>query len=232
MIFIQSGRGEFTVDGKLFFGQAGDLIVFEPSKKNQGKSSLDQPLKGISVRFTQLHIAGLDKGALTRYPSLPIIHLQEEAHVIDKYFIEMLNEYNSQHDGYEDIVSSMLQTIIIKLFRLSNYSLDPSSSSISQTVKKYIEANFSKELTLNDLATLVFVSPYHLAHSFKEEVGVPPIQYIINCRIEEAKRLLQHSNLSVREIAAIVGYENANYFNLLFKKVTGNPPGKYRKMKN
>ncbi|MHB8061556.1 MAG: helix-turn-helix transcriptional regulator, partial [Ruminiclostridium sp.] len=101
-------------------------------------------------------------------------------------------------------------------------------SPISYKVKMYIEENFQKDLSLNDLSDIVYVSPYHLAHTFKDEMGVSPIQYLINCRIEAAKKLLQNSSKSVVEIASQVGYSNANYFNILFKKATGKSPGKFR----
>jgi AraC-like DNA-binding protein len=79
------------------------------------------------------------------------------------------------------------------------------------------------------LAKLVHINAYHLAHTFKEDTGMAPIQYLVHCRIEESKKLLTYSDLSISEIAMKVGYPNANYFNLLFKKMAGVPPGVYRK---
>jgi AraC-like DNA-binding protein len=232
IIYIQGGNGHFIFEEKHFVGQEGDLIIFNPFSKIEGKSCVDNPLKGISVNFSNLHINGRDKGCLTDSTDIPIIHLQEEKMEIVNFLNAILSEYHTKHAGYQDIISSILQTVIIKITRLLKNANHHSISSVCLEVKKYIEDNFRQELTLNDLANLVYVSPYHLAHVFKEEVGLPPIQYMIQCRIEEAKRLLEHSNLSVKEIASIIGYENSNYFNLLFKKVTGNPPGKFRKMKS
>jgi AraC-like DNA-binding protein len=232
IIYIQEGSGEFIFEEKPFIGQEGDLIIFHPFCHIEGKSCIDDPIKGISICFSNLHINGNYKGWLTDSTDLPIIHLQEEKKEIHSYLKVILSEYNTKHAGYQDIISSILQTVVIKVTRLlKNANHHPYLSSVCLEVKKYIEENFRQELTLNDLANIVYVSPYHLAHVFKEEVGLPPIRYLIHCRIEEAKRLLKHSNLSVREIASIIGYENPNYFNLLFKKMTGNPPGKFRKIK-
>lgn len=232
IIFIQQGCGEFIFEKKPFIGQEGDIISIQPSSHIEGKSCSDDPLKGIYICVSNLHINGNDKGLLTNSNDFPIIHLQEAKMEIDNYLKDILREYRKKHAGYQDVIASILQAVIIKITRLLKDSDHPSFSPICLEVKKYIEENYRQELTLNDLANLVYVSPYHLAHVFKEEVGLPPIQYMIYCRIEEAKRLLKHSNLSVREIAAIIGYENPNYFNLLFKKMTGNPPGKFRKIEN
>ncbi|MBV7508427.1 AraC family transcriptional regulator [Bacillus sp. sid0103] len=230
IIYIHQGSGEFIFEQKPYIGQDGDLIIFNPFSPIEGKSCIADPLKAISICFSNLHINGKDKGWLTNSTELPIIHLLEEKNEIHNYFHALLREYDLKHSGYQDVITSILQTIIIKITRLLKNTNHHSVSPVCLEVKKYIEENFRRELTLNDLANIVYVSPYHLAHLFKEEVGLPPIQYLIYCRIEEAKRLLKHSNLSVREIAAIIGYENPNYFNLLFKKMTGNPPGKYRRI--
>jgi AraC-like DNA-binding protein len=230
IIFIEHGRGDFIIEDKHFVGKAGDLIILNPFSNIEGKSCIDNPLKGISIRFSNLHINGNQKGFLIESTDLPVIHLQEEME-LHYYLHAILSEFDAKRAGYQDVISSILQTVIIKVTRLLKNGNQTSLSSVCLEVKKYIEENFRQELTLNDLASLVYVSPYHLAHVFKEEIGLPPIQYMIHCRIEEAKRLLEHSNLSVREIASVIGYENANYFNLLFKKMTGSPPGKFRRMK-
>lgn len=231
IIFIEHGRADFIFDDKSFVGRAGDLIILNPLSNIEGKSYKDDPLKGISICFSNLHINGNQKGFLIESTELPVIHLQEEKMELHYYLRAILSEYDAKRAGYQDVTSSILQTVVIKVTRLLENGNQTSLSSVCLEVKKYIEKNFRQDLTLNDLASLVYVSPYHLAHVFKEEVGLPPIQYMIHCRIEEAKRLLEHSNLSVREIALVIGYENANYFNLLFKKMTGSPPGKFRRMK-
>ncbi|WP_419888373.1 AraC family transcriptional regulator [Neobacillus niacini] len=232
IIFIEQGRGDFILEDSHFVGKTGDLIILNPLSDLKVKSCMDNPLNGISICFSNLHINGKQKGFLIESTDLPIINLQEEKKEIHSYLKVILNEYSIKHVGYQDIISSILQTVVIKVTRLlKNVDHHPSFSSMCLEVKKYIEENFRQELTLNDLANLVYVSPFHLVHIFKEEVGLPPIQYMIQCRIEEAKRLLEYSDLSVREIASLIGYENANYFNLLFKKMTGSPPGKFRRMK-
>ena len=230
IVYIQQGCGEFIYEEKPFIGQEGDLIFIPPFSHIESKSCTDKPLKGINICVSNLHINGNEKGCLTFSNDLPIIHLTDEKKEIENYLKDILREYRTKHAGYQVVISLILQAVIIKITRLLKDSDYHSFSPVCLEVKKYIDENFRQELTLTDLANLVYVSPYHLAHVFKEEMGVPPIQYMIYCRIEEAKRLLKQSNLSVREIASIIGYENPNYFNLLFKKLTGNPPGKYRRI--
>jgi AraC-like ligand binding domain len=76
IIYIQGGNGHFTFEDKHFVGKEGDIIIFNPFSKIEGKSCFDNPLKGISVSFSTLHING--KGCLIDSENIPIIHLQEE----------------------------------------------------------------------------------------------------------------------------------------------------------
>ncbi|WMT43439.1 helix-turn-helix transcriptional regulator [Paenibacillus sp. D2_2] len=63
---------------------------------------------------------------------------------------------------------------------------------------------------------------------FQKDLGDSPVNYLINRRIEGAKRLLADSDIPVHEIAARVGYSNDKYFSMLFKKVTGQTPSAFR----
>ncbi len=229
VIYIEGGKGELNFENSKFIIQEENLIIINPFTKGEVISFDESLFKGISICFSNLHINGKMPGNITDVNELPIFYLEEEKNKIHILFSEIVNEFQCKGPGYEEIIVSLLKSVIIKMYRLLEKKDTNSISPVSQIVKRYIEENFRQELTLNDLANHVYVSTYYLAHIFKEEVGIPPIQYMIQCRVEEAKRLLSHSDLSVREIASIVGYENANYFNLLFKKITGAPPGKYRK---
>jgi AraC-like DNA-binding protein len=227
--FVQKGRGEFQVNKQVLMVNEGDLIVYNPFVEHAEKSSVDRPIKGIRITLTNLQINGNLKGCIIQPNAHPIYHIHSNQMIIDKLLTEILGEYNNPQIGSDEIISSLLQTVVVIIVRLINQTEPVNNLSISQNVRGYIERNFHEELSLSFLASLVFVSPYHLSHLFKDEIGMSPIQYLIHCRIEESKRLLEHSDQSIREISANVGYPNANYFNLLFKKVTGHSPGKYRK---
>lgn len=93
----------------------------------------------------------------------------------------------------------------------------------------YIRRHFGGALTLDSVAQKVFVSPFYLSHLFKEELGLTFVEYLTRVRVEEAKRLLASSNLSVLGVAEKVGYEDASYFSKVFRKATGLTPNQYRK---
>jgi AraC family transcriptional regulator len=95
-------------------------------------------------------------------------------------------------------------------------------------VLEYISDRLENELTLAELANAVDISPYHFARLFKQSTGLTPHQYVINCRIERAKRLLSEKNLSIAEICEYVGFQSPSYFTALFRKHTAMTPKAYR----
>lgn len=94
--------------------------------------------------------------------------------------------------------------------------------------KKYIESNYSKDISLDDLSRKMDLSPYYFSKLFKEEAGVTFMEYLTNLRIERAKELLRNSNLSMKEICSEVGYADPNYFSRIFKKNMDMTPTEYR----
>jgi len=102
-------------------------------------------------------------------------------------------------------------------------------SSAVETVKKIITENLSVEISRDELAKQVYMSPDHLTKLFKKETGMSLSDYIINKRILLAKQLLTSTNLSVVEIAQRAGFSYSSYFVRIFKKKTGVTPQQYRK---
>ncbi len=99
---------------------------------------------------------------------------------------------------------------------------------IAINTKRYIDTNFDKEINLDLLARLRLTSKYHLIRVFKKYYGVTPRQYLINKRIEKAKKLLK-TGQSVSDTCYSVGFDSINSFSNLFKAKTGIPPSSYRK---
>ncbi|MFY9417094.1 MAG: AraC family transcriptional regulator, partial [bacterium] len=95
--------------------------------------------------------------------------------------------------------------------------------------KRYMAQHFAKQLTLEEVARQVHLSPYYFSRLFKEREGLTFIEYLTNLRLEEAKRLLLKTEDKIEAIARRVGYGEANYFSRLFKRKVGMSPSEYRK---
>ena len=98
-------------------------------------------------------------------------------------------------------------------------------------VKSYIKAHLSEKINLESLADMVFLSPGYLSLIFKQSTGDTVSHYIISQRIDEAKRLLETTNMKVNQICEKVGIDNVSYFGQQFKMICGMSPSEYRKRK-
>lgn len=101
--------------------------------------------------------------------------------------------------------------------------------SIIDRAKQYISVHYCENITRNDVAAVVFLTPEYLAKMFKAETGTVIKDYINQCRIDRAKELIRSSDSSISRIASEVGFDNFSYFSTVFKKLTGSSPHQFRK---
>jgi AraC family transcriptional regulator len=94
---------------------------------------------------------------------------------------------------------------------------------------EYIEDHLDAGPTLEQMAAVARLSPYHFARQFKRTTGLPPHQYVILRRVERAKQLLQRGgDLSLAELAARAGFCDQSQFSHHFKRLVGVTPGQFR----
>ena len=94
---------------------------------------------------------------------------------------------------------------------------------------QYIQANYNKDIAINDLAEKFAISPNYFSTVFKRETGQTTVNYIKELRLKKACEYLVNSNKSIVEISKEVGYEDSQYFFRVFKKTTGLTPLEYRR---
>lgn len=94
-----------------------------------------------------------------------------------------------------------------------------------QRVRDYVHAHLSEEITLETLAALVHLSPYHFARKFKAATGLPPYQYVLHCRVEQAKSLLMAGKHSISAVAQAVGFAGQSHLTRHIKRAFGVTPG-------
>lgn len=137
-----------------------------------------------------------------------------------EFHFEMLNDVNSlkKHAKHK------LQMIIEELNTW--YAEDHKGTLLR--AKQYIDENYSKDLSLVEVAENVQLNPYYFSKLFHDRTGVTFIDYITELRIEAAKLLLLEQKHSLKMISIQVGYRDPNYFSRVFKKVLGLSPSEYR----
>ena len=118
------------------------------------------------------------------------------------------------------------------IMTLSNQYLAAKSSTskaqIVERVKKYIECNYVKNFSLEDMAVDLFYSANYINHIFKQVTGETIFNYASAYRIEKAREMLLDPRIKLSGVSEALGYSNPAYFSYIFKKATGLTPKEYR----
>lgn len=96
-------------------------------------------------------------------------------------------------------------------------------------VTEYIKAHLNKNLSLDEIADVACLTPFHFSRQFKNATHFSPHQFVLKLKIEHAEKLLTNTDLPISEIALEVGFQNQSHFTLVFHKIVGVPPNRYRK---
>ena len=225
------GEGVLLADGKTYRikeGMAMLLLKGIPHEYYATSSSwiVDWIVfDGHQVEHFLKHTAGVKtSGAL--YVSRPDIFLSKIRSIMD----------NSESDHtlkglkYSSILYSLLTDIV------QYTSTHPNNSASDQYFRlkplfHYIEQNFAKPLTLDAMADVIGVTPQHLCTLFKKTTNIRIFQYIHSVRIKKSKELLlQYPQIKIEEVALMAGFEDANYFSSVFRKLEQISPNQFRKL--
>lgn len=130
-------------------------------------------------------------------------------------------------------VQSLCCEIAVRIFRMSKV-LSPARASGGlaprrlRSVKDYIEAQLSGNITLSDLAAVAGISRSHFSRAFRVSTGIGAHRYIISQRIEQAKRLLTGSDMPIAEVALAAGFGNQSHLTTHFRREIGTTPARFR----
>jgi two-component system, response regulator YesN len=137
------------------------------------------------------------------------------------FYSSQLIDYRQLRTETDRLLETMRETFEDHYHRLE-------ADTIHQ-LKQYIFDNSQQDISLDALGKLVGLSPIYISKMFKEKLGVNYIDFLTECRMEKAKKLLADSKKSIKEITFEVGYHDPNYFSKVFKKMCKVSPMGYRK---
>ncbi len=139
-----------------------------------------------------------------------------------------LDVYHQYNDTFhiEHFRAWLIASISDCIAHMEKRNSDRASSSID-SVKQYIRDHLADDLSLETVAAQVFISPKYLSKLFKEENGVTYTEYVTSQRMEKARLLIESNDMTVEQVAAMVGYGTAAYFIKKFKEMYGCTPRNY-----
>lgn len=151
------------------------------------------------------------------------------ANTINKLIRECMS-YSVTKDALVDLA---LQELLVRIVQTQTVQRANDSNAIDTTspiyaITQYIRENITKSINLKDLSEKACMSTTSFYRYFKRELGMSPIEYILNEKIKQAKQLLKNPGIQINEVCFMAGFDDCNYFIRLFKKYEGITPKQYQ----
>ena len=240
IIYVRSGFLAVSISGESYIGKTGDAFVVSPGNLHLMGSQTGTvdyytflfPLKYISFRTDDM----LDEKLLEPLNSGHLMICPRVKDTAKELCEQLIEIYEAKKDESESKITTQVRTKIILLqfilemwkkgFVIEN---DTSGRNIvEKEMVSYIQQNFTGKISLKEFGEQFHLSEKYISRYFKEHFHITLSQYITYLRLENAKQLLQDTDLSVTETAMQSGYQNVSYFIRSFKKTYGISPLKYR----
>ncbi len=228
LFYIVGGTGQFLIEDQAFPVNANNLVVINPNVIHTEDSLNAQPME-----YIVLGIEGIELATSENSNGKFCILDHFESAEISGCLRNILREMEQKSTGYEDVCQAFMEILVIRLMRNTSLSVAAETQAVSgnrqcAAVRRYIDLHFKEALTLDLLAEEAHMNKFYLSHAFKKEYGVSPINYMLSRRIEESKYLLAETDLSLSQIAQLLGFSSLSYFSQAFRKTQDISPIEFR----
>lgn len=231
LLYIVSGKGHFYFHGEDRVVYAGRMVLIQPRQEQRYEYFGEDKLEVYWVHFT-----GSDVKNILRSYNIPTddpIFYSGASSTYSYLFKEMIHELQNCKTGYEDLLAMYLRQIFLLVQRTRQEERPTVSTYIQEEMefaRRYFNEHYNEPISIQEYAESRNMSVCYFQRNFKQIVKHTPMQYLLTIRVNNAASLLEATDYSMAEIAAIVGYEDPLYFSRLFRKIKGVSPRDYRNL--
>lgn len=232
---VEQGVNEFYCRGADHVAPAGSVVLINPHEIHTGCSTGAVPLKYRTFYPAPELLTEIASQLNDRNGEISFFHSPV---VSDARLARLLQKAHRACEAGDDPLAS--QTLVLEAFSLlimRHSDQDEPLPALGKELaavkraKEYLTENFSTNVSLETLAKIAYLSPFHLLRAFRKTVGLPPHEYLINLRIERAKQLLAQG-CQIADVAYEIGFCDQSHLNRQFKRIVGVTPGQYLKKSN
>lgn len=207
--------------------KAGELVVMPPKKWYCIDCYADETVYFFCVHFTGYQAEEkLKKYGISVFPSVNKLSADNQ---VQKRFKSIFDAFLQEDEYLSEELSCLLERLFVEIARgIKNKKSEKTPLSKSL---RYINEYYTSEIRTTNLAKMENMCMTAYNKAFKNQFGKSPVNYIISLRMQLAMELLETSDISIKEISFMCGYDDFNYFTRLFKQYVGKTPSEYRKNK-
>lgn len=242
---VTKGIVEFFFLDKSIKLSEGDGVFINSNSLHQMKPVVPGSIV-TNIAFNHILISGYNLSIIDRKYISPIVNnsnlnfllldskIEWSKDIIMKLF-EICDLYEKREFGYELSIKNLLCSLWLILACKLIPSLELEAKLNKHEEKRikvmieYIHNNFSRDISLKDIADSTHISKSECCRCFKKYLKMSPFEYLMQYRIIEASALLQNTAKPITEIMSLVGFNDASYFTKIFKRFTKYTPTQYRK---
>lgn len=232
--YVMEGQGTFFCNKKPIRMEEGSLVILNSNELHEGMSS-SKNFEALVVIFEMDSFSKEIANCNVIFQSLVA-----SDNKIKELMESIYEEEKSKNVGYKLSMKGKIYELITYLLRnyvvesLSDKECIKRNKNLTRlnTVLQYIQNNYTETIAIQTLAELAHLSEYRFCHLFRESMGLSPLNYINEVRLKTAHHLLEQKELTVSEIAAMVGFQDYNNFGRLFRKYYGYAPSQIWKSMN
>lgn len=223
-------RREGRVDERAI--RAGDVVITPAGAPKRWQH--EDEARFIAVRVPHAFLDDIAAHAGYERPRLLDHWAVRDAH-LERLVRRLAEELSSDDRGGAIYAEALAMQIAVQLLRRHCASADEHAAAATavsprklRRAKEYIEDHLAEDLTLERLAGVLAMSPFHFAHAFKHAVGVAPHRFVLKCRVDRAMVMLRDTDLPIGDVGSRVGIPNPSHFSVVFRRLTGLPPRRFR----
>ncbi|CAM4424207.1 transcriptional regulator, AraC family [Pedobacter westerhofensis] len=226
VMLCTKGRGSFTVSSEKHTILPGQYFILFPDEPHEYEADIIDPWSIYWFKIGGAFISGFCKKAIINNYNRPVY--AKELVEIRRLFEDLITMLENGYSIDRILYANMTVQRILAILLYSSEETSKETKKLSNNVIKLLRDNIAEKFALAELADQFSYSTSQFSNIFKKETGYSPIDYFIQLKIQEACRLLHHTDLRIYEVALQVGYTDPYHFSKTFKIIMDISPEQYR----